>query len=238
MRMSDDYISPDNIHSALLIIDVQRDFTLKDGTAEIPGTLQTVRYIKPLVEAYRKRGYPIIHVIRLYRADGSNVDLCRKKDIENGKEIAIPGSDGAELMDELKPSPLIRLDSDLLLSSNLQQIGPMEWIMYKPRWGAFYNTALEKHLHSLGVNTVVVCGCNFPNCPRTTIYEASERDFRIVLAKDATSVVYDLGLEELKNIGVSIMSADECMKWLSSLEVEPRVLANKSAFYDNDHNTD
>lgn len=100
-------------------------------------------------------------------------------------------------MDELKPSPDIRLNSSLLCD-NLQQIGSMEWIMYKPRWGALYKTALEKHLHNLGVNTVVVCGCNFPNCPRTTIYEASERDFKILLAKDATSLVYDIGLQELK----------------------------------------
>jgi nicotinamidase-related amidase len=64
------------------------------------------------------------------------------------------------------------------------------------------------------VNTVVVCGCNFPNCPRTTIYEASERDFRIVLAKDATSAIYDIGLKELKNIGVVLMDIDACMKWL------------------------
>jgi nicotinamidase-related amidase len=63
-----------------------------------------------------------------------------------------------------------------------------------------YNTVLERHLHSLDVNTVVVCGCNFPNCPRTTIYEASERDFRIVLAKDATSVMYDIALQEVHDI--------------------------------------
>jgi len=80
--------------------------------------------------------------------------------------------------------------------------------------GAFYNTVLERHLHSLDVNSVVVCGCNFPNCPRTTIYEASERDFRIVLADDATSVIYDIARQELKNIGVSIMNTDECIKWL------------------------
>jgi nicotinamidase-related amidase len=106
------------------------------------------------------------------------------------------------LMDELKPSPAIRLDSSLLLSGHLQQIGTMEWIIYKSRWGAFYNTLLEKHLHNLDVNTVVVCGCNFPNCPRTTIYEASERDFRIILDKDATSLIYDIGLEELENISL------------------------------------
>jgi nicotinamidase-related amidase len=55
--------------------------------------------------------------------------------------------------------------------------------MYKPRWGTFYNTLLEKHLHDLGVNTVIVCECNFPNCSRTTIYEASERDFRMFWLK-------------------------------------------------------
>jgi nicotinamidase-related amidase len=56
---------------------------------------------------------------------------------------------------------------------------------------------------------VVVCGCNFPNCPRTTIYEASERDFRIVLTEDATSVIYDKALQELKNIGVSVIFFSE-----------------------------
>lgn len=59
--------------------------------------------------------------------------------------------------------------------------------------GAFYGTRLEEHLRALDVDTVVVCGCNFPNCPRTTIYEASER-----------------GTEELRNIGVSLLRADEC----------------------------
>ena len=52
-------------------------------------------------------------------------------------------------------------------------------------------------------------------CPRTTIYEASERDFRIILAKDATSLIYDIGLQELQNIGVSSMNTDECIAWLS-----------------------
>jgi nicotinamidase-related amidase len=210
----DDYITPDRKHSALLVIDVQHDFTLIGAPAETPGTLQAVQYIQRLIRKYREQGAPIIHVIRLYSADGSNVDFCRRKAIESGKQLVIPGSDGAELIDELKPTSTTRLNSSLLLSGNFQQIGSMEWIMYKPRWGAFYKTSLEKHLHNLGVNTVVVCGCNFPNCPRTTIYEASERDFRIVLAKDATSLVYDIALQELQNIGVSLMDTDECIAWL------------------------
>ena len=57
-------------------------------------------------------------------------------------------------------------------------------------------------------------------CPRTTIYEASERDFRIILARDATSLVYDLGIQELKNIGVSVMDTDECISWLKGPYLE------------------
>ena len=70
-----DYITPDREHSALLIVDVQRDFALVGAIAEIPGTLQAIHYIHRLVQVYREQGYPIIHIIRLYHADGSNVDF-------------------------------------------------------------------------------------------------------------------------------------------------------------------
>jgi hypothetical protein len=43
-----------------------------------------------------------------------------------------------------------------------------------------------------------------PIRPRTTIYEASKRGFRIILAKDATSLIYDIGLQELENIEIII----------------------------------
>ncbi|HZC48521.1 MAG TPA: isochorismatase family protein [Nitrososphaeraceae archaeon] len=118
------YITPDREHSALLIVDVQRDFTLMGAIAEIPGTLQAVQYIQRLVQVYRERDYPIIHIIRLYHADESNVDLCRRQAIENGKQVVIPGSDGAELMDVYSTLHLlfnwIQLYSSLVISSKLE----------------------------------------------------------------------------------------------------------------------
>ena len=93
----------------------------------------------------------------------------------------------------------------------LQTIGPAEWIMYKPRWGAFFRTRLEQHLRSLQVSTLVFAGCNFPNCPRASIYEASERDFRIVVLADALSGLYPVGRKELENIGVRIVDTEECL---------------------------
>jgi nicotinamidase-related amidase len=108
-----------------------------------------------LVRVFRERKKPIIHVVRIYLADGSNVDLCRRKLIIEGKKALVPGSDGVELMNELKPSKDVRLNANLLLSGRLQEIGLNEWVVYKPRWGAFYKTPLEEHLHNLKVNTLI-----------------------------------------------------------------------------------
>ena len=94
--------------------------------------------------------------------------------------------------------------------------------MYKPRWGAFFQTPLQAHLEGLGVSTLVFCGANFPNCPRTSIYEASERDFRIVVATDAISGLYERGRAELANIGVSLMSAAELVAQLPELSAGAR----------------
>ena len=210
----DDYVKPDFEKVALLTVDVQRDFTLPGAPVEIPGTMDVLPGIQRLVRGFRELKRPIVHVVRLYLSDGSNADLCRRRVIENGKGMVVPGSEGAELVEELKPAPEIKLDAVRLLAGKLQLLGSEEWVMYKPRWGAFFQTPLEQHLHNLGVNTVVVCGCNFPNCPRTTIYEASERDFRIVLAQDAISQIYERGLIELKNIGVSLLSSLEVINQL------------------------
>ena len=89
--------------------------------------------------------------------------------------------------------------------------------MYKPRWGAFYETPLEQHLRAHGVSTVVFAGCNFPNCPRTSIYEASERDFRVVVVGDAISGLYERGGLELTNIGAHLMSAVELSEALAAV---------------------
>ncbi|WP_268794586.1 isochorismatase family protein [Paenibacillus sp. DMB20] len=60
-------------------------------------------------------------------------------------------------------------------------------------------------------------GCNFPNCPRTTIYEASERDFKVVMVEDAVSGVYGKGIDEIKNIGVKVCATNEFMQVLGNM---------------------
>jgi len=212
--MSTDYTTPVPERSVLLTIDVQHDFTEPDAPAEIAGTHDRLPVMRRVLDAYRRQHLPIIHVLRLYLPDGTNADLCRRAAIENGNAVVLPGSAGAELVEALKPTPDTRVDATLLLANQLQLLAENEWAMYKPRWDAFYGTPLESHLRSLGVNTIVVVGCNFPNCPRATVYGASARDFRVVLIADAISGVYDQGLRELNGIGVSTPSADEYLSLL------------------------
>ena len=193
---------------ALITVDTQRD-TLDGEPLEIPGTSAILPRLQRLLHAFRTVRMHVVHMVRLYKEDGSNVDLCRRSMVESGAAILRPDSSGAELAAELLPEPSTRLDAELLLSGGTQQIASREVIVYKPRWGAFYGTPLEAHLRELGVSSLAFTGCNFPNCPRTSIYEASERDFRIVLVEDAVSGLYERGKEEMENIGIRVMSEAE-----------------------------
>lgn len=204
---TDPYLSPDLAAAALLTIDTQRDL-LDGGPAEIPETSQALPQMQALVKAFRAAQRPIVHVVRLYRPDGENVDLCRRSLVEGGAAILAPATYGAELAPELLPDDPPALDSELLLSGGIQPLGPREAVVYKPRWSAFYDTPLEAHLRGLGVSTLVFAGCNFPNCPRASIYDASCRDFRLVLAEDAVSGLYERGRAELESIGVSLLRSD------------------------------
>jgi nicotinamidase-related amidase len=201
-------LAPDFASVALVTIDTQRD-TLDGQPFEVPGTSAALPEMRRLAAAFRAAGRPIVHVVRLYRPDGSNVDLCRRRAVADGARLVLAGSPGAELASDLVPASAPRLDTELLLAGGIQRVGPGEAIIYKPRWGAFFQTPLEAHLRALGVSTLVFAGCNFPNCPRTSIYEASERDFRLVLVEDAVSGLYERGKDELRGIGVVLMNAAE-----------------------------
>ena len=199
-----DYTKLNSQQSALVTIDTQCD-TLDGQPLEIPGTSAALPNMLALLDAFRKLEWPIIHIVRIYKNDGSNVDLCRRNAVEDGAQMLLEGSSGCELAAALFPDSSVRLDYKLLLGGGVQSIGLKEVIIYKSRWGAFFNTPLYDHLEGQGIDSLIFSGCNFPNCPRTSIYEASERDFRIALAEDAISGLYPQGKRELENIGVRVI---------------------------------
>ncbi|WP_336772150.1 isochorismatase family protein [Paenibacillus sp. MMO-58] len=73
------YTKPNFNRCAVITIDTQNDFTLPGAVAEIEGTYTVIPKMKLILNAARTLGIPIIHVVRLYMENGSNVDLYRKE---------------------------------------------------------------------------------------------------------------------------------------------------------------
>ncbi|WP_182446463.1 cysteine hydrolase family protein [Streptacidiphilus sp. PB12-B1b] len=203
-----DYTEPLWDSSALLVIDVQRDF-LDGGACAIPGTVGVLPRLAELVGAFRAAGRPIVHVVRLSEPGGSDVDLPRRAAVEAGLELVAPGTDGSRLVPAVLGGRMAELDAPALLAGEAQYLAEREAVLFKPRWGAFHRTGLERLLRGWAVSTVVVAGCNLPNCPRATLFEASERDLRAVLVTDAVSRTSEERLADLAGISVRLAGTAE-----------------------------
>ena len=212
-RRPEDLTAPHFGSSALLVIDVQADF-LDGGRYTVAGTSDRLPQMLELVAAYRSAALPIVHVVRLY--DGDDVDLVRRAAVRAGMRMVRPDSPGAQIATQLLPDSDLTLDSGALLAGNLQKVGDNEVVMWKPRWSAFYRTPLDDHLGRLGVDTVVLTGCNFPNCPRATLFDASQRDYRVVVVVDATSRLTPERLGDAVALGVHSLSTETVVRHVSS----------------------
>lgn len=209
MTTSLDHTSLHLDRAALVVVDVQADFV--DGALPVPGTTAVLPRLAMLVDAFRAAGRPVAHVVRLYVPSGSDVDTVRRAAIEGGARLVAPGSAGAQIPAVLTRGATVELDADSLLAGGLQPVGPREVVLSKPRWSAFHRTGLDAWLGAEGVDSVVVAGCNLPNCPRATLFDASARDYRTALVTDATSQTTPERLADLELIGVNLVTTD----WLA-----------------------
>jgi nicotinamidase-related amidase len=200
-------VGPNWSRAALVTIDMQNDFALPTGTCFVPGTDAILSPLLDLIGAFRNAQFPIFHAIRLYEPDGSNAERCRRDLLRAGVSIARPGTPGSMLVDDFGLSG--DTDTRALLSNRLERVGLNEWVFYKPRWSAFFNTGLQTKLDQLSVDTIVVAGCNFPNCPSATLFDATERDFRVVLAIDAVSGISEIGIGWCSGIGVTALRVQQ-----------------------------
>jgi|TARA_R110002072_G_scaffold187425_2_gene344190 nicotinamidase-related amidase len=210
-----EYTLPKRESVALLTIDLQRDFCRSDSPVVASGFAAALPQVTALVKAFRQHSLPIFHSLRLYRPDGSNVDLFRRAAVEEGLRVLMPGTSGAGLIEEMRTPQYEHLNVDDLFAGGFQENGAREWLFYKPRWGAFHDTPLHEKLRAMKIDTLVVCGCNFPTGGRATVYEGCSRDYRISIIGDAFAGANDEGLCELNRIGAYSSSAAACLDWLT-----------------------
>ena len=182
------------MNTALVIIDMQNDFVLSGAPLCVKGALATVPTIRELLDQARERGWRVIHVIRQHRPDGSDVEIGRAPLFTNGGGICIPGTPGAQIIDELAPLP-------------------QEIVLRKLRFSAFFQTELDMLLRRLKVDTVVVAGTQYPNCVRGTTVDAMSHDYRTIVVTDACSAqtedIAAANIRDMKNMGIACVTLAE-----------------------------
>jgi nicotinamidase-related amidase len=62
-----------------------------------------------------------------------------------------------------------------------------ELVIYKPSYGAFYDTSLETILKNLDKDTLIICGTLTNYCCGTTARQGYERGFKVIFGSDVTS---------------------------------------------------
>lgn len=200
---------------ALLVIDTQNDWGDPQGSFPLPDLAGVVPDIVEAIEVFRAAGLPVVHVVRLYKEDASNIDLCRRWQFEQGDlRTVVPGTWGSQLVASTNPTGA-ELDAEALLAGQVQELTPTEFVIYKPRFSAFRDTPLHDFLAVRGIDSVVIVGITFPNCVLAAQLSATDRDYRVGLVPSACTQVNDEGLRAMQNKGVQLMTLEELRQLLA-----------------------
>ena len=184
--------------TALVIIDMQRDFLLPGGFGESLGNdvgqlLNVIPPLTALLTAARKAGVMVIHTREGHRPDLSDCPAAKlnrgapsKRIGDEGKygRILIRGEYGHDIVDELRP-----VDGEVVID--------------KPGKGAFYATELAEVLAGAGVTQLLITGVTTEVCVHTTTREANDRGYECLVVSDCVGSYFP----EFHRMGLEMITA-------------------------------
>ena len=174
-----DEITVDLARTALLIIDMQRDFLEPGGFGESLGNdvallARAVPPCRAVLEAARGAGLLVIHTREGHRPDLSDAPNAK---VERGNPSTRIGAAGPMGRILIRGEP----GHDIVAA-----LAPVtgEPVIDKPGKGAFYQTDLDLVLQNRGIEALLVCGVTTEVCVNTTVREANDRGFRCLVLAD------------------------------------------------------
>ena len=183
-------------YPALLIIDMQYDFAVPGGACEVPGAHATIPGIRKVLTRYRELTWPIFHVVREYRADGSYVEISRQQQLASSPMV-VPGTQGARIAPGLVPAQ-------------------GEYRIVKQRFSAFMFTELDLMLRRKNVDTVIVTGTQLPFCLRTTLFDGLSLGYRMLLLTDGSSSktpeIHQANIRDIRDVGIECLTIAEYLQ--------------------------
>jgi nicotinamidase-related amidase len=168
-------------HTALVVIDMQRDFIEPGGFGASLGNdvtlLQSaIAPIARLLEAWRARGWPIVHTREAHRADLSDCPPAKRLRGAPSLRIGDAGAMGRLL---IRGEPGTAIVAPLAPQSG-------ELVIDKPGKGMFWSTGLHDMLQAQRVTHLVFTGVTTEVCVQTSMREANDRGYDCLLVEDAT----------------------------------------------------
>ncbi|WP_099020702.1 cysteine hydrolase family protein [Mycolicibacterium palauense] len=184
--------------TALIVIDMQRDFLLPGGFGESLGNdvgqlQKVVAPLASLIAAAREAGLMVIHTREGHQADLSD---CPPAKLNRGApshrigdpgafgRILIRGEYGHDIVDELAP-----VDGEVVID--------------KPGKGAFYATGLQDILDGAGITQLLVTGVTTEVCVHTTTREANDRGYECLVVSDCVGSYFP----EFQRVGLEMIAA-------------------------------
>jgi len=169
--------------TALLVIDMQRDFIAPDGVAAVSGenvapAQAIVPRVRAVLDAAREHGLLVIHTREGHEPDLSDLTAAkRERSAASGGEIGargplgrflVRGERGHDFVDELRPEP-------------------GEPVIDKSGFGAFHATDLAERLRIRGITHLILTGVTTQCCVFSTLREAVDRGYYCVTLRDGTA---------------------------------------------------
>ena len=206
MKLKDYEISP-----ALMVIDVQNGFVSKGGSYDILGMdvshyREVIPRIRDLIIMCRDARIPVFYTQAVREASG--IDLLTKthKILPKSREerikkrpICIRGTWDADIVDDIKPQE-------------------DDHVVIKRRDSAFHDTETGVWLRSIGADTLIFCGVDTSICVETSLREAFNIGYDVILVCDATASSnrkhYESTLENVRDYYGMVMESRELLEYL------------------------
>jgi nicotinamidase-related amidase len=184
--------------TALIVIDMQRDFVEPGGFGETLGNdvsllAAIVPTVRQLLDWCRTNGVLVIHTREAHRPDLADCPPAKRERGNPKLRIGDSGPMGRILIDGEPGNDIVAA------------LAPTagELVIVKPGKGAFYATSLGEILRLKGITHLLFAGVTTEVCVQTTMREANDRGYECLLIEDATESYFP----EFKRAAIEMIRA-------------------------------
>lgn len=211
-----------DINPALIVIDVQNGFVSRGGSYDLLGMnilpyQELIPRIRQLIKTCRIAKIPIFYTQAIREPSGIDLLTHTHKILPRSREerirkktICVRGTWDAKIVDDIKPD-----DKN-------------DHIIIKRRDSAFHNTEIEVWLRSIGVDTLVFCGIDTSICVESSLRDAFNIGYDVILISDATASSnkkhYESTIEHVKDYYGLVMNIEE----FSSQITQPQTILRQT----------